>query len=236
VRNYWWRGICWLGRWRGWCLCRIAIVAAGWQIHGESTRFSCKLSGEEEACGGVLRICEREQSWHLRMWACAGMQDVGSSPEFHQWIALVFPYTMVCIKTCFDNFDFWVRIKHPLFQEQASIPVVRKFQKSNTHKIYVVRQISYSTELLVCINQLKKQYKQWGEKHSSLLNSLSLKLYLSSSLCSAAHPQLFNVSIYRVSWEQEIMVTMNFHFVLSGMSCSHHVLPLYAKWEMSCSH
>jgi hypothetical protein len=86
--------------------------------------------------------------------------DVGSSPEFHQWIALVFPYTMVCIKTCFDNFDFWVRIKHPLFQEQAPIPVVRKFQKSNTHQIYVVRQISYSTELLVCINQLKKQYKQ----------------------------------------------------------------------------
>jgi hypothetical protein len=167
----------------------------------------------------------------------AGIQVVGSSPEFHQWTALVFPYTMVCIKTHFDNFDFWVWIQHPFFQEQALIPVVRKFQKSNTHQIYVVQQLAYSTKLLVCINQLKKQYKQGGgEKHSSLLNSLSLKLSLSSSLCSAAHPQLFNVSIYRLSWEQEIMVTMNFHFVLSGMTCSHHMLPLCAKWEMSCSH
>jgi hypothetical protein len=171
------------------------------------------------------------------VWARAGIQVVGSSPEFHQWVALVFPYTMVCIKTRFDNFDFWVWIQHPLFQEQALIPVVRKFQKSNTHQIYVVQQLAYSTELLVCINQSKKQYKQGGgEKHSSLLNSLSLKLSLSSYVCSAAHPQLFNVSIYRLSWEQEIMVTMNFHFVLSGMSCSHHVLPLCAKWEMSCSH
>jgi len=29
------------------------------------------------------------------------------------------------------------------------------------------------------------------------------------------------------------MATMNFHFVLSGISCSHHVLSLCAKWEMS---
>jgi hypothetical protein len=34
------------------------------------------------------------------------------------------------------------------------------FQNSNTHTIYVVRQLAYSTELLVCINEAYKQYKQ----------------------------------------------------------------------------
>jgi len=107
----------------------------------------------------------------------------------------------------------------------------------HTH-IYVVRQLAYSTELLVCINQSKTQYKQEGGENFSQLNSSSLYF---SDLCSlrsllAHKPQLFNVSNYRLSWEQEIMATMNFHFVLSGMSCSHHVLSLCAKWEMSCSH
>jgi len=129
-----------------------------------------------------------------RMWARSGIQDISASPEFHQWIALVFPYTMVCIKTCFDNFDFWVWIKHPLFQEQALIPVVGLFQKSNTHQIYVVQQLAYSTELLVCINQSKKQYKQEGGENTLLysthFHSSSLYLLLSilphtlsSSMC-----------------------------------------------------
>ena len=67
--------------------------------------------------------------------ARAGMQDVGSSPGFHQWIRLVFLYTMVCSKTRLENFYFWVWIKHPLFQEQALIPVVGTFKQSNTHNL-----------------------------------------------------------------------------------------------------
>ena len=38
----------------------------------------------------------------------AAFGHVGSSSEFHQWIYLIFPYTMVYSKTCFENFDFWV--------------------------------------------------------------------------------------------------------------------------------
>jgi hypothetical protein len=38
--------------------------------------------------------------------APSGMQHVGSSPEFHQWIPIFLPYTMVFSKTHFENFDF----------------------------------------------------------------------------------------------------------------------------------
>jgi hypothetical protein len=63
-------------------------------------------------------------------------------------------------------------------------------------QIYVVRQLAYSTELLVCINEAYKQYKQEEEKklnstqHSQALSftsfslcfrTLSLALHLSSS-------------------------------------------------------
>ena len=48
----------------------------------------------------------RGQSGRRRVWARAGMQDVGSSLGFHQWIRLVVLYTMVCSKTRFENFDF----------------------------------------------------------------------------------------------------------------------------------
>ena len=42
----------------------------------------------------------------VRVLARAGMQDVGSSPGFQQWIRPVVLYTMVCSKTRFENFDF----------------------------------------------------------------------------------------------------------------------------------
>ena len=90
----------------------------------------------------------------------------------------------------------------------------------HTH-IYLVWQLTYSTELLVYINQSNKQYKQEGEENSSQLNSTHSSSLYFSVLCSlhsllAHKPQLFNVSNYRLSWEQEIMATMNFHFMLSG--------------------
>ena len=119
------------------------------------------------------------------------------------------------------------------------LPLLKQKIK-HTH-IYVVRQLAYSTELLICINQSKKQYKQGGGENFSQLNSTHSNSLYFSVICSlrsllAHKPQLFNVSNYRLSWEQEIMSTMNFHFVLSGISCSHHVLSLCAKWEMICSH
>ena len=139
----------------------------------------CRKSSEEGACGPSVRVGSPD------VGAC-GMQDVGSLPSFHQCIRLVVLYTMVCSKTRFENFDFLVWIKHPLFQEQALISIVGLFQKSNT-QIYVVQQLAYSTELLVYINQSKKQYKQRRRRKlfSTQLYSLKLSLFLCSrSLCS----------------------------------------------------
>jgi hypothetical protein len=111
-------------------------------------------------------------------------------------------------------------------------------------QIYVVRQFAYSTELLVCINQSKKQYKQRGGENSSQLNSThSSSLYSSALVLSilCTHPQLFNVSNYRQSRGQEIMAIMNSYFVLVGWvvptMCFHFILsgrwvvPTSIKWE-----
>ena len=53
--------------------------------------------------------------------------------------------------------------------------------RTQTHKIYVVRQLAYSTELLVCINEAYKQYKQRGGE-KTLLNSTLHSQALSSLL------------------------------------------------------
>ena len=66
-------------------------------------------SGEDgawRAYGALVRVGARGQSGRRRVWARAGMQDVGSSPEFQQWIQQVVLYTMVCSKTRLENFDF----------------------------------------------------------------------------------------------------------------------------------
>ena len=58
------------------------------------------------------------------------------------------------------------------------LPLLKQKIK-HTH-IYVVRQLAYSTELLICINQSKKQYKQGGGENFSQLNSThSNSLYFS---------------------------------------------------------
>ena len=54
----------------------------------------------------VRRFGARGQSGRRRVLARAGIQDVGSSPEFQQWIRPVVLYTMVCSKTRLENFDF----------------------------------------------------------------------------------------------------------------------------------
>jgi len=48
----------------------------------------------------------RRQCCRRRVLARSGMQDIGSSPGFNQWIRLFFLYMMVCSKTRFENFDF----------------------------------------------------------------------------------------------------------------------------------
>ena len=44
--------------------------------------------------------------WAVWTSARAGVQDVGASSGFHQWIRPVVLYTMVCSKTRLKNFDF----------------------------------------------------------------------------------------------------------------------------------
>jgi hypothetical protein len=69
----------------------------------------------------------------------------------------------------------------------------------HTH-IYVVRQLAYSTELLVCINQAWKQYKQQNkeEEKNSLLNStLPSSLSLCFSLVLLILRLSVSISIYK---------------------------------------
>jgi hypothetical protein len=103
-------------------------------------------------------------------------------PGFHQWIPLFCLYTMVCLKTRLENFDFWVWIKHPLFQEQALIPVVRIFQKSNTHKFTWFGNLPTPRSYwFVLINQRNNTNK---EEEKTLLNSTLLTQALSILLLS----------------------------------------------------
>jgi len=102
----------------------LCLLTSWWG--GGSTQFSCRNSGEEGACGacGVLvRVDSPDVDACWRVMACSTsvLRRVFTSGF------LSFFYTMVCLKTRFENFDFWVWIKHPLFQEQALIPVVRIF-------------------------------------------------------------------------------------------------------------
>ena len=56
------------------------------------------------------RFAEAGRRWSVarvrRVGARAGMQDVGSSPGFQQWIRPVVLYRMVCLKTRLENFYF----------------------------------------------------------------------------------------------------------------------------------
>ena len=136
----------------------------------------------------VWRVGARGQCCRRSVLARAGMQDVGSSQGFHQWIRLVVLYTMVWLQTRLDNFDFWVWIKHLFFfQEQALIPVVRIFQKSNTHKFTWFGNLptprSYWFVLILLRNNTNNKTRRRRKFFSTQLNSLSssLTVFLSIS-------------------------------------------------------
>jgi hypothetical protein len=73
-----------------------------WRV--SPTRFA--ETGRRWSVARVRRVGARGQSGRRRVWERVGMQDVGSSPGFQQWIRPVVLYTMVCSKTRFENFDF----------------------------------------------------------------------------------------------------------------------------------
>jgi hypothetical protein len=116
-------------------------------------------------------------------------------------------------------------------------PHVMKIQNSNTHQIYMVRQLTYSTELLACINQSRKQYTQRGGENSSQLNSthssslyssLSLSLTLFSLCFAHTHPQLFT---------EHICIQMGVKGHKSCHDLCHRLCPpSCAKWEIRYSH
>jgi len=119
-----WCRVCWLVCLRGGWLCRIAGVADDWLLAWRVNPVQLQTIGWRRRVESVARVVARGQWCRRRVLARAGMQDVGSSPGFQQWICIFVLYTMVCSKTRLENLDFWVWIKHPLFQEQALIPVV----------------------------------------------------------------------------------------------------------------
>jgi hypothetical protein len=69
-------------------------------------------------------------------------------------------------------------------------------------QIYMVRQLAYSTELLVCIKHSKKQYKQRRRRKlfSTQLHSLKLSLLFSLLFCSLCvfhtHSRSSSLSLY----------------------------------------
>ena len=73
-----------------------------WRV--SPTRFA--EAGRRWSVARVRSVGARGQSGRRSVGARASMQDVGSSPEFQQWILPVVLYTMVCLKTRLEKFDF----------------------------------------------------------------------------------------------------------------------------------
>ena len=65
----------------------------------------CRSRAKMERGARTARWCAWAV-WTSARVARAGMQDVGSSPGFQQWILPVVLYTMVCLKTRLENFNF----------------------------------------------------------------------------------------------------------------------------------
>jgi hypothetical protein len=133
------------------------------------------------------------------------MQDVGSSPGFQQWIRPVVLYMMVCLKTRLENFDFLSLDQTPSLLRTSSDTSCRVIQAIKHTQIYVVRQLAYSTELLVCINQAWKQYKQQNkeEEKNSLLNST---LPSSLSLCFSLVLLILRLSVSISVYKQDTLL------------------------------
>jgi hypothetical protein len=149
----------------------------------------------------VARVVARGQCCRRRVLARAGMQYVGSSTGFHQWILLFFLYAMVMSKTRVENFYFWVWIKHPLFQEQALIPVVGKFQNSNTHQFTLFGNLPTPRSYWFVLIKLRNNTNNKTKEEEKIF-STQLKLSLSRfSLCVLHTPtlQLFTKHTYILS-------------------------------------
>ena len=70
-------------------------------VAGQPDPF-CRSRAKKERGARTAHQC----AWAVWAAARAGMQDVGSSPSFQQWIRPVVLYTMVCSKTHMENFEF----------------------------------------------------------------------------------------------------------------------------------
>jgi hypothetical protein len=99
----------------------------------------------------------------------------------------------------------------------------------------VVRQLAYSTELLVCINEAYKQYKQEEEKKLSQLNStLSSSLYSSLFSLLSVFLTLLSVfltllSVFFIHTHKNITGGGYINIQLMGVRGSP---PPCAKWEI----
>jgi hypothetical protein len=136
---------CWCGWWRG-----------------GSTRFSCRYSGEEDAWGALGASARVGACGHAGRRFFNGFSPVDSSRlPLHDGI----------LKNMF--WELWVlSLDQTLFFSRTSSDTSCSDIQAIKHtQIYMVRQLTYSTELLVCINHSKKQYKQRGGENSSQLNS-----------------------------------------------------------------
>jgi len=113
-------------------------------------------------------------------------------------------------------------------------------------QIYVVWQLAYSTELLVCINHSKKQYKQRGGENSSLLNSthsssplLSLvSLCVFTLLChhyTALQWAYIYIYIYTHKWEWR-GINHGIDYVLHHVSSGRLGIPTCIWWDIVCHH
>jgi hypothetical protein len=108
---------------------------------------------------------------------------------------------MVCLKTRLENFDFWVWIKHPLFQEQALIPVVGLFPELKHTQFTWFSNLptprSYWFVLMKLTNNTNKEEENLlnSTLHSSSLYS-SLFSLLSVFSLSATRRFFFSV----ISW------------------------------------
>jgi hypothetical protein len=158
-RGSWWRGW-WLVLWRGGWLCRIAGVADDWLLAWRVNPVQLQTIGWGRRVESVARVVARGQCCRRRVSERAVMQDVGSSPGFHQWIIIFFLYAMVMSKNTFWELLFLSLDQTPSFSRTSSDTSCWDISRTQSHTIYVVRQLAYSTELLVCINEAYKQYKQ----------------------------------------------------------------------------
>jgi hypothetical protein len=99
LRGIWltWQLLTWIAAWSG----NVAGDSAEWLcwlMTWQVNPVQLRVVGWRKSVERMRLVYARGQSWRRRVLAHTGMQHIGSSPEFHQWISLVFPYTMVCSK------------------------------------------------------------------------------------------------------------------------------------------